>query len=84
MVKLPTRFKLPFDYWVKVRVLSDVEMNSVLDSPDCDGLWDIDTRTIYLRGSLGDAQKIQVFTHEVAHAVNDWEHHILTTGRFRS
>ncbi len=37
----------------------------------CDGLWDDDERTIYIRSSLSFAKKKQILFHELLHALHD-------------
>ncbi len=68
---LPRRIKLPFSAPIRV-----IELPSTDPSiEDCDGLWDVDERTIYIRKSLSLARKKVVLFHELLHAVHDlaWE-----------
>jgi hypothetical protein len=78
MPRLPAKVRLPFNYAIRVVLVSDREMLDAMDEEDrselADGLWDVDTRTIYVRRSLGFKRKAEVLGHELDHALNDWRH----------
>src|SRR5574341_431967 len=69
--RLPSRVRLPFGYDIRVVLTSDREMLDAMDEDDkselADGLWDVDTRTIYVRRSLGFKRKAEVLGHELDH-----------------
>ncbi len=78
MPRLPAKVRLPFNDVIRVVLTSDREMLEAMEEEDrselADGLWDVDTRTIYVRRSLGFKRKAEVLGHELDHAINDWRH----------
>ena len=65
--KLPKKIKLPFS--VPIRVIEVGKTHEMIQG--CDGLWDDDERTIYIRRSLSPAKKKAILYHELLHAVHD-------------
>ena len=65
--RLPRKIKLPFTKPIRVIELAKSDMAI----RGCDGLWDDDERTIYIRRSLSSAKKKQILYHELIHAVHD-------------
>ena len=78
-MRLPTRVNLPFGYIVKVKLATGSEMKNK-DGQDCDGLWDSDTRTIYVRKALPVKRQRYILVHELVHAMNDYLHAALDAG----
>lgn len=82
--RLPANIHLPFGYRIKVCLVTDAEMLAVMDEEDrnelVDGLWDVDTRRIYIRRRMASARKAEVLGHELDHAVNDWRHWVRDGG----
>lgn len=77
-MRLPARVNLPFGYDIQVRQVSDAEMRTQNDDGELsDGLWDVETRTIYIRKALSLRRRKYILGHEVTHAVNDWIHSCL-------
>lgn len=77
-MRLPTRVHLPFGFRIAVKLVTDSEMVGVLGSSDpdemVDGLWDDDTRTIYIRKVLSKKRQRYILSHELHHALLDWAH----------
>lgn len=77
-MRLPRKVTLPFGYVVKVALVTDKEMLDAMDEDDpaelADGLWDVDSRIVYVRRSLPFKRKAEVLGHELDHALNDWRH----------
>lgn len=87
-MRLPARLRFPFGYTVTIRQITDTEMRAHSDDEpgepvSLDGLWDQDTRTIYIRKCLPVRRKRYIFGHELQHAFLDWLHHCLNTGDAR-
>ena len=78
MRRLPAKISLPFGYVIRVVLATDTEMLEAMEEDDrselADGLWDMDTRTIFVRRNLPFKRKAEVLGHELDHAVNDWRH----------
>jgi hypothetical protein len=76
--RLPSKVRLPFGYTIRVVLTTNKEMLEAMDEDDttelADGLWDVDTRTIYVRRNLPFKRKAEVLGHELDHALNDWRH----------
>lgn len=84
-MRLPARVRFPFGYTVTIRQITDREMRDHSDDEpgepvSLDGLWDVDSRTIYLRKCLPVRRKRYILGHELMHAFLDWTHHSLNTG----
>ena len=70
-MRIPSRVVLPFGYRISVRQLSDTEMDR-RDS-NADGIWDDETKTIYLRKRLPVTRRRYILAHELGHAWLDWQ-----------
>lgn len=83
-MRLPTRVNLPFGYDVLIKQVSDAEMLVAIDGEEpedvTDGAWLVDTRTIYIRKSLPAARKRYILSHELGHALWDWQHECMNWG----
>jgi Zn-dependent peptidase ImmA (M78 family) len=80
-MRLPTRVHLPFGYIVLVKVVSDAEMRNLCEEGEAlDGLWDASTRTIYIRRSLPERRRKYLLSHEMGHALWDWQHAMMDEG----
>ena len=65
--KLPKTIRLPYAPAIRVVELPGKDERMV----GCDGLWDDDERTIYIRRGLTNARKKVLLYHELLHAVHD-------------
>lgn len=82
MSRMPTRVVLPFGYRIAVKQVTDSEMNT--HDIDADGVWDSDSRTIYIRKRLPMTRRRYILAHELGHAWLDWQHRYLDNGKARS
>ncbi|MBH0180133.1 MAG: ImmA/IrrE family metallo-endopeptidase [Nitrospira sp.] len=78
-LRIPLGVVLPFGYRITVRQLSDVEMDK--RDKDADGIWDADTKTIYLRKRLPVTRRRYILAHELGHAWLDWQHRYMDDGK---
>ncbi|MBI3355883.1 MAG: ImmA/IrrE family metallo-endopeptidase [Nitrospirae bacterium] len=79
MLRIPSRVVLPFSYRISVRQLSDAEMNK--RDENADGIWDDDTKTIYIRKRLPVTRRRYILAHELGHAWLDWQHRYMDNGK---
>ena len=70
-MRIPSRVKLPFGYEIKVKIFPKTKLLEV-DPDPADGLWDVNTRTIYISKSLTHTEQIGILSHEMLHAMADW------------
>ncbi len=77
-VRIPRKVTLPFGYIITVKQLSNGEFNR--KEPGCDGLWDVERRTIYIRGSLPLNRRRYILLHELGHAWLDFQHQFMDAG----
>jgi hypothetical protein len=82
MLRMPSRVILPFGYRISVRQLSDTDMDR--RDPNADGIWDDDTKTIYLRKRLPMTRRRYILAHELGHAWLDWQHRHLDNGKAKT
>ncbi len=78
-LRIPRGVALPFGYRISVRQLSDVEMDR--RDKDSDGIWDADTKTIYIRKHLPLTRRRYILAHELGHAWLDWQHRYMDNGK---
>lgn len=89
-MRLPKSVRFPFGYVCRVKQVTTTEMKQLADveSSDADdipdGLWEVDTQTIYIIKSLPVRRKRYVLGHELAHAFFDWQHFCLDSGAMRN
>lgn len=76
--RIPTRVVLPFGYRISVRQVSDADMDK--RDINADGIWDAETRTIYIRKRLPVTRRRYILAHELGHAWLDWQHRYLDEG----
>lgn len=76
--RIPRKVVLPFGYVITVKLLSNGEMNR--KDYKCDGLWDVDRRTIYIRASLPLNRRRYILLHELGHAWLDFQHQHMDAG----
>ena len=81
-MRIPSRVVLPFGYRIAVRQLTDLEMNE--RDRNADGVWDDETRTIYIRKRLPITRRRYILAHELGHAWLDWQHRHLDDGKART
>lgn len=82
MVRIPTRVVLPFGYHISVRQVPDSDMDR--RDPNADGIWDNETKTIYIRKRLPVTRRRYILAHELGHAWLDWQHRYLDDGKART
>lgn len=78
-LRIPGWVVLPFGYRISVRQLSDVAMDKL--DKDADGIWDAETKTIYIRKSLPLTRRRYILAHELGHAWLDWQHRYMDNGK---
>ena len=71
-MRIPRKIFLPWGWEILVKQVSDKQMADDLGADDCDGLWDVDEKIIYIRKSQSLSNRVDTLGHEVIHAVNDW------------
>ena len=76
--RIPRKIKLPFGYVVTVRQFTNKQMNNMEETAD--GLWNPETKTIYIRKSLPLPRKRYILMHELGHAWLDFTHLHLDEG----
>lgn len=76
---LPASVRLPFGYTIAIKVVGRRHLKRVAKG-DVMGCWDVDTRTIYVDRAMTEKEQRYVLTHEMAHALADWQHHALDGG----
>lgn len=81
-LRIPSQVTFPFGYRITVRQLFEREMNT-LDAGS-DGVWDVSTKTVYIRRRLPLARKRYILAHELGHAWLDWQHQYLDEGTAKS
>ena len=79
MSRIPSRVILPFGYRIAVKLVTDSEMDARDDNAD--GVWDSDSRTIYIRKRLPMTRRRYILAHELGHAWLDWQHRYLDNGK---
>lgn len=77
--RIPRKISLPFGYIIRVRQLTNKQMDNM--DKGCDGLWDVSLRTIYIRKSLPLTRKRYILIHEVGHSFLDWQHQFIDEGK---
>lgn len=77
--RIPSRIVFPFGYRISVRQLSDAEMNK--RDADADGIWDDETKTIFIRKRLPVTRRRYILAHELGHAWLDWQHRYMDNGK---
>ena len=82
MIRIPRRVVFPFGYHIIVRQVTDSDMDR--RDPNADGIWDNDTKTIYIRKRLPVTRRRYILAHELGHAWLDWQHRHLDNGKART
>jgi len=90
--RIPSRVVFPFGYRITVKLVSRREIKE-LDFERCencgheinggvdhDGLYDDQTRTVYVVRTLTPKRKRYILLHELDHAWNDYKHAMLDEG----
>lgn len=77
--RIPHKIKLPFGYIICVKQLTDNQMNA--KERECDGLWDVDIKTIYIRKTAPLSRRRYILMHELGHAWLDFTHEFLDDGK---
>ena len=68
---IPRTIDLPGPFRVKVTQLKPMQMKTK-HGEFYDGIWDVEAMTVDLNRKLPHKRKWYVFSHELAHVVNDW------------
>ncbi len=79
LLRIPSRVVFPFGYRISVRQLSDAEMNK--RDANADGIWDDETKTIFIRKRLPVTRRRYILAHELGHAWLDWQHRYMDNGK---
>lgn len=75
---IPKQIRLPFGYTITVKQLDDRSFDDTVGEVDyAYAHWNVNLKTIYLRKSQSTALKSYFLTHELIHAVLDWQHNTL-------
>jgi len=82
MKRIPKKIVLPFGYKIKVHQISNTEMDE--KCADADGLWDAESRVIYIRKALTITRRRYLLAHELGHAWLDWQHHHMNAGKAKT
>lgn len=82
--------RLPFGFAIRIRRAPSTEVQEAYACAHCghadgkvDGFWDESTRTIWLDTSVKVRRLRYVLTHEMPHAVADWQHWAFNKGYAR-
>jgi Zn-dependent peptidase ImmA (M78 family) len=60
---------------------SPVRLSDFRPPADADGIWDDETKTIYIRKRLPMTRRRYILAHELGHAWLDWQHRHLDEGK---
>ena len=74
-LRLPRYIELPFGYTIKVILTTDED---ILDTAD--GVWDVESHTIYIRRTLPPKRRRYILIHEMGHAWLDFQHQHMDDG----
>ena len=80
-LRIPHSVVLPFGYHITVIQLSESEMDK--RDENADGIWDYETKTIYIRKRLHVTRRRYILAHELGHAWLDWQHRYMDDGKAR-
>lgn len=83
-MRLPKTLVFPFGYRVKVKVVTPTQMSQEFDCSNADGLWDVESRTIYLSSRVPVKRRRAVLIHEMYHALADFQHQMMDDGVARN
>ena len=61
-----------------------LDLTSIEELANADGIWDDDTKTIYLRKRLPVTRRRYILAHELGHAWLDWQHRHLDNGKAKT
>ncbi|WHZ16706.1 MAG: hypothetical protein OJF52_003556 [Nitrospira sp.] len=81
-MRIPNKVILPFGYHITVRQVTDSEMDR--QDANADGIWNNETKTIYIRKRLPVTRRRYILAHELGHAWLDWQHRYLDDGKART
>ncbi len=73
-LRVPKVIRFPFGYTVVVKQVTLREMKAMNGNEACWGLWDVDTRTIYIAKNAPISKKRYLVCHELKHVLADFEH----------
>jgi len=76
---IPRVWELPHGFVIRTMQLSPTAMKAK-HGADYDGIWDSDMRSIDIKKSISKERKWYVYSHELLHAVNDWQHWLINRG----
>ena len=78
-LRIPKYVSLPFGYRITIVLLKAAGFE-MFGTQDCDGFWNCDTKTIYIRKSLPITRRRYILAHELGHAWLDWQHKHMDQG----
>ena len=73
---LPQRVRLPFGYVITIKAVAPSTLKRVAKE-EVWGCWDGTTRTIYVDKTANPRKQRYVLTHEMMHAIAEWQHLVL-------
>lgn len=75
-LRIPAHIDLPFGFHIIVKQVSRAELDSYLGK-NVAAAWVCEEKAIYLDKSRPVAKRRADLTHELIHAVTDWQAHII-------
>jgi len=78
-LRIPKYVYLPFGYRITIVLLKAVGFK-MHGTEDCDGFWNCDNKTIYIRRSLPVTRRRYILAHVLVHACLDWQHKYMDQG----
>ena len=80
--RIPSRIVLPFGFRITIKQVSPKDpLLHVADDEYLDGAWYADERMIVLNKALPPRKRRYLFTHELAHALADFQHEMFLTNK---
>lgn len=76
---IPRVFTFPQEFRIVTRQVKPTKMRE-LHGEDYDGIWDVDNMCIDLKRNLPLPRKWFVYSHELVHAINDWQLWLINQG----
>ena len=75
-LSIPRSVRFPFGYKVAVRLVTAKQVEKA-NGQAAHGCWDGGKRTIYIDRALAPLERRYVMSHEMIHALADWQHYVL-------
>lgn len=80
--RLPLTITFSPSYKVAVKQVADEIMDVAYS--DADAVWVVENRSILIRRKLPSTRKWYLLTHELAHALADFQHYLIDAGIAKS